>query len=91
MRRRTAAGGLTLVAIALVVALVAGMSAGSTQAAPQKGKTITLWDFFIGSPKERAALNRVAQQWARKTGNKVVNPGDRPTSSSRAASTTRSA
>jgi arabinogalactan oligomer/maltooligosaccharide transport system substrate-binding protein len=76
MRRRTAAGGLTLVAIALVVALVAGMSAGSTQAAPQKGKTITLWDFFIGSPKERAALNRVAQQWARKTGNKVVNPGD---------------
>ena len=31
---------------------------------------------FIEAPKERAALNRVAQQWARKTGNKVVNPGD---------------
>jgi arabinogalactan oligomer/maltooligosaccharide transport system substrate-binding protein len=76
--RKTAVGGLTVVVVALVVALVAGLSAGTSQAAPQKagGKTITLWDFFISAPKERAALNRVAQQWARKTGNKVVNPGD---------------
>lgn len=76
MRRKTAVGGLTAVVVALVVALVAGISAGSTQAAPSKGKTITLWDYFISAPKERAALNRVAQEWARKTGNKVVNPGD---------------
>lgn len=76
MRRKTAAGGLTLVVIALAVALVAGLSAGSSQAAPKRGVTITLWDFFISAPKERAALNRVAQQWARKTGNRVVNPGD---------------
>jgi arabinogalactan oligomer / maltooligosaccharide transport system substrate-binding protein len=76
MRRKTAVGGLTVVVVALVVALVAGLSAGTSQATPQKGKTITLWDFFISAPKERAALNRVAQQWARKTGNRVVNPGD---------------
>jgi arabinogalactan oligomer / maltooligosaccharide transport system substrate-binding protein len=74
MRRKT--GGLTAVVVALAVACVAGLSAGTSQARPQKGKTITLWDFFISAPKERAALNRVAQDWARKTGNKVVNPGD---------------
>jgi arabinogalactan oligomer/maltooligosaccharide transport system substrate-binding protein len=76
MRRKTAVGGFMVVVVALVVALVAGLSAGSSQAAPKKGKTITLWDFFISAPKERAALNRVAQQWAKKTGNRVVNPGD---------------
>jgi arabinogalactan oligomer/maltooligosaccharide transport system substrate-binding protein len=77
MRRKTAFGGFTAVAVALAVALVAGLSsAGTSTAAPQRGVTITLWDFFIGSPKERAALNRVAQQWARRTGNRVVNPGD---------------
>jgi arabinogalactan oligomer / maltooligosaccharide transport system substrate-binding protein len=76
MRRKTALGGLTIVVVALAVALVAGSTAGPSKAAPQKGKTITLWDFFISAPKERAALNRVAQQWAKKTGNKVVNPGD---------------
>jgi arabinogalactan oligomer/maltooligosaccharide transport system substrate-binding protein len=76
MRRKTAYCGLTVVLAALAVALVAGITAGSSQAAPQKGKTITIWDYFIGSPKERAALNTVAQQWARKTGNKVVNAGD---------------
>lgn len=75
-RRRTAIGGLTVVLVALAVALVAGLTARSSQAAAQKGKTITVWDFFIGSPKERAAFNAVAQQWARKTGNKVVNAGD---------------
>ena len=76
MRRKTAVGGLTVVVVAVAVAIVAGLSAGTSQAAPQKGKTITLWDYFISAPKERAALNRVAQQWAKKTGNKVVNPGD---------------
>jgi arabinogalactan oligomer/maltooligosaccharide transport system substrate-binding protein len=74
MRRKI--GGLTAVVVALAVACVAGLSAGTSQATPQKGKTITLWDFFISAPKERAALNRVAQEWAKKTGNKVVNPGD---------------
>ena len=68
MRRKTAVGGLTVLVVTLAVAVVAGLSAGTSKAAPQKGKTITLWDFFIGSPKERAALNRVAQQWARKNG-----------------------
>ena len=76
MGRRTAVGGLMVVVVALVAALVAGSTASPSQATAHKGKTITLWDFFIGSPKERAALNRVAQQWARKTGNRVVNPGD---------------
>jgi arabinogalactan oligomer / maltooligosaccharide transport system substrate-binding protein len=64
------------VVAALAVALVAGLAAGSSQASVKKGKTITLWDFFISAPKERAALNKVAQQWAKKTGNTVVNPGD---------------
>jgi arabinogalactan oligomer/maltooligosaccharide transport system substrate-binding protein len=76
MRRRTALGGLMVVLAALAVALVAGLAAGSSQASVKKGKTITLWDFFISAPKERAALNKVAQQWAKKTGNTVVNPGD---------------
>jgi arabinogalactan oligomer / maltooligosaccharide transport system substrate-binding protein len=76
MRSRTALGGLMVVLAALAVALVAGLAAGSSQASVKKGKTITLWDFFISAPKERAALNSVAQQWARKTGNTVVNPGD---------------
>jgi arabinogalactan oligomer / maltooligosaccharide transport system substrate-binding protein len=76
MRSRTALGGLMVVVAALAVALVAGLAAGSSQASVKKGKTITLWDFFISAPKERAALNKVAQQWAKKTGNTVVNPGD---------------
>jgi arabinogalactan oligomer/maltooligosaccharide transport system substrate-binding protein len=76
MRRKTVFGGLMVVLAALAVAIVAGVTAGSSQAAPQKGKTITIWDYFIGSPKERTALNTVAQQWAKKTGNKVVNAGD---------------
>jgi arabinogalactan oligomer/maltooligosaccharide transport system substrate-binding protein len=76
MRRKTVFGGLMVVLAALAIAIVAGVTAGSSQAAPQKGKTITIWDYFVGSPTERAALNTVAQQWARKTGNKVVNAGD---------------
>jgi arabinogalactan oligomer / maltooligosaccharide transport system substrate-binding protein len=76
MRRKTAFGGLLVVLVALAVALVAGITAGSSQAAPQKGKTITIWDYFINSQKERTALNAVAQQWAKKTGNRVVNAGD---------------
>jgi arabinogalactan oligomer/maltooligosaccharide transport system substrate-binding protein len=77
MRRKIALGGLAgVVVVALTAALFAGLTAGPSAAAPQKGKTILLWDFFISAPKERAALNRVAQAWARKTGNRVVNPGD---------------
>ena len=40
------------------------------------GRVITIWDYFVNSPKERAALMRVANAWAKKTGNKVSNPGD---------------
>lgn len=76
MRRKTAFGGAILVLAALAVALVAGATAGPSTASTQKGATITIWDYFIGANKERAALNRVAQEWARKTGNRVVNAGD---------------
>jgi hypothetical protein len=42
----------------------------------RKGVTITIWDYFVNSPKERAALMQVANAWAKSTGNTVVNPGD---------------
>jgi arabinogalactan oligomer / maltooligosaccharide transport system substrate-binding protein len=66
------------VATALGVAASASPSKASvaTKGGVHKGATITIWDYFISAPKERATLNRVAQQWAKKTGNKVVNPGD---------------
>jgi maltose-binding protein MalE len=38
--------------------------------------TITLWDFFPPSPSpERQTLLNVAKQWAKATGNSVVDPG----------------
>jgi arabinogalactan oligomer/maltooligosaccharide transport system substrate-binding protein len=68
-----------LLAVALVGALAAlGGTLTSAKAAQQKGVTVTIWDYFDAPPNgtaERNALMKVAQQWAKKTGNKVVNPG----------------
>src|SRR6266536_1532360 len=65
--------------VALVAALAALSGAASTaKAAQHKGVTITIWDYFDAPPNgtaERNALMAVAQKWAKKTGNKVVNPG----------------
>ena len=69
MARRTA---LALVLLTLPVAFVAQATARTTRASV----TITIWDGFSASPRERAALNRVAQAWAERTGNRVVNAGD---------------
>lgn len=64
-------------ALAVLVATVASSASARTdRAGGSKAATITIWDFFVNSPKERAALMRVADAWAKKTGNKVVNPGD---------------
>jgi arabinogalactan oligomer/maltooligosaccharide transport system substrate-binding protein len=69
----------SLLTVALVAALAAlGGSFTSADAARHRGITITIWDSFDAPPKgtvERNALMKVAQQWARKTGNKVVDPG----------------
>ena len=68
--------------LALATALTLAFSALVASAATarpgthKKGVTITIWDYFVNSPKERAALMTVANQWAKKTGNSVVNPGD---------------
>ena len=48
--------------------------AGDTAA--RAGKTITLWDYLQQRAKGARRAQRVAQAWAKKTGNKVVNPGD---------------
>lgn len=68
-----------LVAVALVGALAAaGGAVRSAKAAQHNGLTITIWDDFDAPPNgtaERNALMKVAQQWAKKTGNKVVSPG----------------
>lgn len=64
-------------ALTVLVATVASSAAARTDRTEQsKAATITIWDFFVNSPKERAALMRVANDWAKKTGNKVANPGD---------------
>jgi arabinogalactan oligomer/maltooligosaccharide transport system substrate-binding protein len=68
----TRRAALVLVLVLLPVAFVAQVSARPT--APTT--TITIWDGFHDSPRERAALNRVAQEWARATRNSVVNAGD---------------
>jgi arabinogalactan oligomer/maltooligosaccharide transport system substrate-binding protein len=70
---------LVLAASALVASLLAvGGTTSTAKAGAKKGVTIEIWDYFAAPPDgtpERDALNRVAQQWAQKTGNKVVNPG----------------
>lgn len=63
---------LVLVLVLLPVAFVAHAAARTARTSA----TITIWDNFAGSPRERAALNRVAQEWARATGSRVVNGGD---------------
>jgi arabinogalactan oligomer / maltooligosaccharide transport system substrate-binding protein len=63
-------------ATALLAALAVTASAAS--ASQHKGVTITIWDYFDAPPNgtaERNALLAVAQKWAKKTGNKVVDPG----------------
>jgi arabinogalactan oligomer/maltooligosaccharide transport system substrate-binding protein len=72
MKRTTRMIGLAVAVVALVALLVP--AAGVT--APKKGVTVTIWDYFVNSPKERDALMLVANQWAKQTGNTVTNPGD---------------
>lgn len=66
-------------ALILVTAVaVLGVTAASAGAAHKKGVTITIWDYFDAPPNgtaERTAMLAVANQWAQKTGNKVVDPG----------------
>jgi arabinogalactan oligomer / maltooligosaccharide transport system substrate-binding protein len=68
-----------LSALVLVAAVaVLGITAASAGAAQKKGVTITIWDYFDAPPNgtaERTAMLAVANQWAKKTGNKVVDPG----------------
>lgn len=75
-RRRVTA---LLGALALAAALaVLGATASTAQATQHKSVTITIWDYFDAPPNgtaERNALLKVAKQWAKKTGNKVVDPG----------------
>ncbi len=65
----------TAPASAVAPASVAPVSAAPSGAVPS-GVTITIWDFFPPAPSpERDALVKVANDWAAKTGNKVVDPG----------------
>lgn len=66
-----------VVALAAAVAVL-GATASTAKATQHKGVTITIWDYFDAPPNgtaERNAMMKVAQQWAKKTGNKVANPG----------------
>ncbi len=63
-------------ALTAVIAAMVPSAAASHPSAQSKGVTITIWDYFVNSPKERAALMTVANKWATQTGNKIVNPGD---------------
>jgi maltose-binding protein MalE len=68
---------LGVLALAVAVAVL-GATASSATAAKKKGVTITIWDYFDAPPNgtaERNAMMKVANAWAKKTGNKVVNPG----------------
>src|SRR3954453_13083358 len=68
---------LSALALAAAVAVL-GATASSAGAAHKKGVTITIWDYFDAPPKgtaEGTAMLKVANQWAKKTGNKVVDPG----------------
>ena len=63
-------------ALTLAFSALVASAATARPATHKKGVTITIWDYFVNSPKERDALMTVANQWAKKTGNTVVNPGD---------------
>src|SRR3954466_13953130 len=58
-----------VLALATVLTLAfSALVASSATARPsthKKGVTITIWDFFVNSPKERDALMTVANQWAK--------------------------
>jgi arabinogalactan oligomer / maltooligosaccharide transport system substrate-binding protein len=75
MKRHRIPLALAVVFVAALVAIAptAGLSKGGGH---KSGVTITLWDYFVNSPAERAALVSVANQWAQKTGNTVVDAGD---------------
>ena len=76
MTRQKHVLALTLALFVLVATVASSASARIDTPRQSKAATVTIWDFFVNSPKERAALMVVANQWAKKTGNKVVNPGD---------------
>jgi maltose-binding protein MalE len=68
---------LSVLALATAVAVL-GATASTAKATQHKGVTITIWDYFDAPPNgtaERNAMMKVANAWAKKTGNKVVNPG----------------
>lgn len=68
---------LSVLALAIAVAVL-GATASTAKATQHKGVTITIWDYFDAPPNgtaERNAMMKVANAWAKKTGNKVVNPG----------------
>ena len=68
---------LSVFALAVSVAVL-GATVSTAKATQQKGVTITIWDYFDAPPNgtaERNAMMKVANEWAKKTGNKVVNPG----------------
>ena len=77
MKKKRLTALLSVFALAVAVAVLGG-TASTAKATQQKGVTITIWDYFDAPPNgtaERDAMMKVAQQWAKKTGNKVVNPG----------------
>ena len=76
MTRKKHVLALALALSVLVATVASSASARIDTPRQSKAATVTIWDFFVNSPKERAALMVVANQWAKKTGNKVVNPGD---------------
>ncbi|GEM_PF-4540522 len=64
----------TLVALAMVFGT---LSVASAQHPAKKGVHLVIWDFFNQTPvntPERVAMNKIAQQWAKKTGNTVTEP-----------------
>jgi arabinogalactan oligomer/maltooligosaccharide transport system substrate-binding protein len=75
MTRQRCLLALAVVTSAIVAAALPS-AAASRPVVAKKGVNITIWDYFVNSPKERAALMKVANQWAKATGNTVTNPGD---------------
>ncbi len=77
MKRRKMFVSLSVVGVIATMALAGGSASPNARAAEAKGATITIWDFFPAQENapERGALIKVANQWAKKTGNKIVHPG----------------
>lgn len=77
MKTKRIAALLGVFALAAALAVL-GATASTARATQHKGVTITIWDYFDAPPNgtaERNALMAVAQRWAKKTGNKVSDPG----------------